>query len=124
MNFLDSNILAYAFYENPYMLKCQTAIKEGGYTDAFALMEAFFIIEKETGQRGIAIKAIRGLLKSNISILEINTNMVFEALRAANQTKLSIFDALHYACALSKSCTAILSYDRDFESLKIKRKEP
>lgn len=124
MKFLDSNILAYAFYENPHMAKCQNAIKEGGVTDTFALAEAFLIIEKETGQRELAIKAIRGLLKSNLSIREINTSVIFDALRITHQTKLRIFDALHYACALLNNCTSILSYDKDLESLKLKRNEP
>ena len=124
MKFLDSNILAYAFYENPYMAKCQNAINEGGITDAFALTEAFFIIEKETGRRDVAIKSIKGLLKSQISITEVNASIVFEALKIASQTKLSIFDAIHYAAALSNGCSIILSYDKDFEYLKIKRSEP
>lgn len=124
MKFFDSNILAYAFYENPRMVKCQNAIKEGGVTDTFALAEAFLIIEKETGQRELAIKAIKGLLKSNIAIREINTNTLFEALKITNQTKLSIFDAMHYACALLNNCASIISYDKDLESLRLKRDEP
>ena len=33
MKFLDSNVLAYAFYNNPYTEKCQRAINQGGFTN-------------------------------------------------------------------------------------------
>jgi len=60
MKFLDSNILAYAFYRNQHTAKCQSAITKGGLIDTFNLVETFFIIEKETGNREIAQKAIKG----------------------------------------------------------------
>ena len=50
MKFLDSNVLAFAFYKNEYTEKCQNALREGGIVDVFNLVEAFFIIEKENTQ--------------------------------------------------------------------------
>ena len=123
MEFLDSNILAYAFYDNEYTEECQEAIKEGGITNTFNLIEAFFIIEKET-TRERAQKCIKGLLKSNIQIVAIDMNLLFEALKKINQYKLSIFDMIHYACAISNNCSSIKSYDADFDNLEIPRKEP
>lgn len=125
MKFLDSNVLAYAFYSNDNTLKCQKAIMiEGGIVDTFNLIEAFFIIEKETGSREIAQKSIKGLLKSNIQIVEVDINIIFEALKRINRYKLSIFDMIHFSCALINGCDAIISYDKDFENLDIKREEP
>lgn len=123
MKFFDSNVLAYAFYENAHLEKCQHAISEGGMTDAFNLIEAFFIIENETS-RERAQKSIKSLLKSNIHLIEVDVNVIFESLKKINTYKLSIFDAIHYTCALLSGCSSILSYDSDFDGLEIKREEP
>lgn len=123
MKFFDSNVLAYAFYENAHLEKCQHAISEGGMTDAFNLIEAFFIIENETS-RERAQKSIKSLLKSNIHLIEVDVNVIFESLKKINTYKLSIFDAIHYTCALLSGCSSILSYDSDFNGLEIKREEP
>lgn len=124
MKFLDSNVLAYAFYENEHVLRCQKSIMEGGVVDIFNLVEAFFIIEKETGSRELAQKSIKGLLKSSLIIADVDINLFFEALKKINNTKLSIFDSIHYNCALMNNCDAILSYDKDFDGLGIPREEP
>lgn len=124
MRFIDSNVLAYAFYDNEHTDKCQSIIKEGGLVDIFNLVEAFFIIEKETGSRELAQKSIKGLLKLNFQIVDVDFNLLFEALKKVNHTKLSIFDTIHYCCALLNSCDTIISYDTDFDNLDIPRKEP
>ena len=124
MKFIDSNVLAYAFYKNEQTYKCQNIIKEGGLVDIFNLIEAFFIIEKETGSREVAQKSIKGLLKLNFQIVEVDTNLLFEALKKVNHIKLSIFDTIHYCCAIINNCDAIISYDSDFDNLDISREEP
>ena len=124
MKFLDSNVLAFAFYKNEYTDACQTALKEGGLIDVFNLIEAFFIIEKETKSREIAQKSIKGLLKSNIQIIDVDANILFEALKSVNNLKLSIFDTIHYSCAVANGCSAIMSFDKDFDNLDIPREEP
>ena len=96
---------------------------EGGLTDTFNLIEAFFIIEKETSKL-TAQKSIKGLLKSNVYIIDVDINLIFEALKRINKLKLSIFDTIHYACALINNCDVILSYDNDFDNLDILREEP
>lgn len=123
MKLLDSSILAYAFYDNEYTSKCQSAIREGGIANTLNLIEAFFIIEKETS-RDVAISSIKGLLKSNLTIIDADINLIFEALKKIGSSKLSIFDMIHYSCAKLNGCSAILSYDRDFDNLDIKRQEP
>src|SRR3989338_6503339 len=123
MKFLDSNILAFAFYNNDRTLKCQKTIREGGLIDTFNLIEAFFIIEKETSKE-IAQKSIKGILKSNIQIVDVDVNLVFEALKRANSSNLSLFDLIHYSCALLNNCSAFVTYDKDFDNLGIPREEP
>ena len=124
MKFLDTNVLAYAFYNNDNTDKCQVAITEGGLTDSFNLIEAFHIIEKETGSREVAEKAIRGLLKSDVEVMAVDVNIVFESIRKAGHLRLSIFDTVHYVCAASGNCSSILTYDKDFDKLEIPREEP
>ena len=124
MKFLDSNVIAYAFYKNEYTEECQNVLRQGGLVDVFNLIESFFIIEKETKSREIAQKSIKNLLKSNIQIVDVDINLLFEALKRVNNLKLSIFDAIHYSCAVTNGCSAIISFDKDFDSLDIPREEP
>ena len=71
MDFLDSNIIVQAFYENKNTEKCQEIIKNGGLTDTLVLTEAFHIIEKITNKER-AEKAIKGILKGLARILRCN----------------------------------------------------
>ncbi len=125
MDFLDSNVFVQAFYENENTEKCQEIIKNGGLTDALALVETFHIIEKVVSKEK-AEKAIKGILKSNIEIIDLNVNLIFESLKRVGQHKLSFYDIIHYTCAFLNNCNSIISYDKDFDEkdLEIKRKEP
>src|SRR3989338_3867325 len=124
MNFIDSNILAYAFYDNDKKDKCQQMIQKGGITDTVNLIEAYNIIQFEVS-REHATKSIKSLLKSHLSIIDVTINSVFEALkRAQRNTNLKFIDMIHYSCALVNNCNALISYDKDFDNLDIPRKEP
>ena len=124
MRFIDSNILAYAFYQNTRQEACQNAIKQGGITDTFTLAEAFNIIQSETDQNN-AVRAIRGLLKSNLTILNTDVNAIYETTKRAEKHKnLKFIDLLHYTLAALNTCTSILSYDKDFDRLDLPREEP
>ena len=124
MIFIDSNILAYAFYDNDKKDKCQQIIQKGGITNAVNLIEAYNIIQFEVS-REHATKSIKSLLKSNLSIVEVNTNSVFEALkRTLRNTNLKFVDMIHYSCAIVNNCNAIISYDKDFDNLDIPLEEP
>jgi len=124
MKFIDSNIIAYAFYENRFRENCQKAIKEEGIINTVNLIEAFNIIEYETNKE-MATKAIRALLKSDIRIINVDINLIFEALKKATRyKKLRFIDLTHYITALLNNCDSILSYDKDFDNLDIPREEP
>lgn len=117
MQYIDSNVLVYAFYENEHKEACRNTIREGGIINTFNLVEAFHIIEKETENREVAYQAIKSLLKSNLKIVDVDANLLFETLKRINKIKLSIFDALHYTCALLNNCEMIISYDSGFDGL-------
>lgn len=124
MNFLDSNILAYAFYENEFRDNCREQIMKGGIINNLNLIEAFNIIELQTN-REIAFKTIRSLLKSNLIIVDIDLNLVFETLKRSIKYKnLKFFDLIHYTTAVLNNCESIITLDKDFENLEIPKKNP
>ena len=121
MRFIDSNVLAYAFYENENREKCQAIIKNGGIINTVSLIEAYNIIQFEVNA-DYAAKSIRSLLKSNLSIISVDINLIFEALkRASKYKKLKFIDLVHYTTSLLYNCQEIASYDLDFDNLDIKR---
>lgn len=123
MRFIDSNIMAYAFYQNERQENCQNILRGGGITDTIALAEAFNIIEFESS-RNMAIIAVRSILRSNIEIVDLNVNTIFEALKKADTyKKLKFIDLLHYTVVSLKKCESIMSYDKDFDGLEIVRVE-
>src|SRR3989338_4092923 len=124
MIFIDSNVLAYAFYENDKKDKCQKTIQKGGIINTVNLIEAYNVIQFEVG-REYATRSIKSLLKSNLSIKDADTNSVFEALkRTLRNADLKFIDLIHYSCAIVNNCDAIVSYDKDFDNLDIPRKDP
>tara|TARA_Y100000310_G_C20559126_1_gene752129 strand:- start:102 stop:473 length:372 start_codon:yes stop_codon:yes gene_type:complete len=123
MRFIDSNIIAYAFYDNPYTESCQKILRKEGIVNTFVLIEAFHIIEKEVNKEK-AIESVKAILKSHIRIVEVDTNMIFEAIKRTNKLSLTVFDCIHYTTAKLNGCTEIISYDKDFDNLDIPRKEP
>ncbi len=121
MNFIDSTIIAYAFYKNEKQLRCHEILKEGGVINTLNLIEAYNIIQYETNSEH-ANESIRSLLKSNLVIIGVDINLIFEALkRSSKYPKLKIFDLIHYITALMNNCRNIASFDSDFDGLEIKR---
>ena len=120
MRFIDSNVLAYAFYHNQHTDNCQYILRQGGIINTLNLIEAFHIIEHETS-RDHAVKAMRSLLKLDFKIISLDINIVFNAIKQAINRRLSIFDLIHYVTALEENCREIVSDDSDFDNLNIKR---
>ena len=124
MKFLDTNIIAYAFYYNQHTLNCQKIIKEGNtLTNTFALAEAFEIIRRETNQE-IAEKSLITILRYNIEVVEIDVKIFYDVIKKIKNHNLKIYDMIHYICALQNECESIVSYDTDFDNLDIPREEP
>jgi len=121
MIFIDSNVLAYAFYDNRNKERCQEIIQEGGIINTINLMEAYNIIQSEFDTE-YATKAIKSLLKSNLQIVNADINLIFEALKKTlRYRRLKFIDLVHYTTALLHGCEEIASYDSDFDGLEIKR---
>lgn len=123
MKFIDSNVIAYTFYENPFRELSERALRDGGVTDTLALVEAFAVIESVT-DRQRALGAIRGILRSGIRVVDVDVNILFELLKKISHYRLSVMDMMHYTVASLTDCESILSYDKDFNGLEIPREEP
>lgn len=121
MRFIDTNILAYAFYANEFQNNCQEIIKKGGMINTINLIEALIVLENIIDRR-TAITFIKGLLKSNLVIINTDITLFFEALKRADKYKnLNFIDLIHYTTALLNNCESIASYDADFDNLELKR---
>ena len=121
MKFLDSNVLAYAFYSNEHTQRCQEIIREGGLINTANLVEAYNILQFETTLER-ATAAIKELLKSNLKVIDLDINIVFEALkRTTKHQQLKFMDLIHYVTSLLHNCSEIISFDKDFDNLEIPR---
>lgn len=93
-------------------------------TDALALAESYYVIEKYKGM-GIANAVVRRLLSlNNLEIAPVDSSAFFEALKRAGRYQLKINDLIHYTVALLQGASGFYSYDKDFNGLEIKRMEP
>jgi len=75
------------------------------------------------------LKELEAFLKSltaykGLSIYMTSLIDEIKAIELAEETGLDIDDAIQYAVALSIEAYAILSFDKDFDNLKVPRKEP
>ncbi|HKZ42213.1 MAG TPA: type II toxin-antitoxin system VapC family toxin [Candidatus Hodarchaeales archaeon] len=123
MKFLDSNILAYAFYENPFTERCQKILEQGGMVNTLNIVEALYVLEDQT-TREVAQQCMKGLFRSNLTIIDLDVNIVFGAIKNMHRHALNIFDSIHYTCALINDCESFVSFDHDFDGLDLKREEP
>ena len=123
MNFIDTNILVLASYDNAQQIKCQDVIRGGGVINSLILAETFTVLERIV-DRDLAQSAITSFLRSNLEIVDVDTSIVFTALKESKKTHVHFFDLVHYVTALAKECSAICSYDKDFDSFPLPRREP
>jgi len=84
------------------------------------LVEAHYNIEKITKNKRLATDAIKSIL-NKFEIINIDHNLIFEALKRTEKHDLKIFDLIHYTTALLNGCFSIISYDKHFDNLEIER---
>ena len=114
-------MIAYSFYDCPQKRRCRELIGQGGLVNTICFVEAFNIIQYEAG-REHAEMAIRALLKSSLTVVDVDLGLVFEALKSSGKYgRLRFIDLLHYTTALLHNCSEIASFDDDFGGLEIPR---
>ena len=124
MNFIDANVIIKSFVDNEDKDKCRKIMSEGFVVDTLCLVEAQHGISIIKGDKTYASNCIKSLFKSRGIIVGLDKNLLFEAFRRIDKYELDIFDLVHYSAALINNCPNVVSYDKDFDDLEIKRIEP
>lgn len=124
MQFVDANILVKAFTNNEDADKCKQILLSEFIVDTLSLVEAFGAITIIKNNKYEAADCIRSLFKTQGIIVDLDRNIIFETFKRLNKYNLKIFDLIHYTTALINNCSEIVSYDKDFDNLEIKRIEP
>ena len=122
--FIDSTVIVCTFTPNENMESCQKILKQGGFINGLVLIESFDVIERIAKNREYALRVVRSLMASDLEIIQLSNAFIFEALKRSNRNNLRIFDLIHYSTALLNSCSGIVSYDKHFDGLELRRIEP
>jgi|TARA_Y100000310_G_C20701283_1_gene830150 predicted nucleic acid-binding protein len=124
-NFIDSNIFVIASTEHKDKNKCIDRIKKGGCINTLILLEAYAKLGTITKDIDYADAVTKQIISDEkIVIVNFDVNLFFEASKRAKKYGLKISDLIHYTTALLQNCPSIISYDKDFDNLEIKRIEP
>lgn len=123
--FIDSNVIIFAFTNSNQKQECRNLLtQENLISNTLILLESYAkiaTINSETYARD----AIRGILSlGNIKVIDFTNNLFFESIKRSQKYKLKISDLVHYTTALFYNCNQIISYDKHFNDLDIKRVEP
>ena len=127
MRFIDTNILVHAFTFGPRKGACMEVLKgdECFVSSPLILSELFSILFRITKNKQFCHSIITEIIKNpQFSFVSIDKNIAFEAVSHMNKYDLHFNDACHYATAVACGCEAIVSYDKDFDGMPLKRIEP
>ncbi|MBI2138649.1 PIN domain-containing protein [Candidatus Woesearchaeota archaeon] len=124
MNFIDASIIVKAFTINDEQEYCLNALRGEFITDALCLIESGNAIAAIKKDRQFSSNCIKSLFKGRGTIIPVERNLLFEAIKRQSSSELSLFDLIHYTTAVLYACKAILSYDKNFDNQNIKRAIP
>ncbi|MBI2135911.1 PIN domain-containing protein [Candidatus Woesearchaeota archaeon] len=122
--FIDANIFVKAFTNSEEKEECRDILSTQFITNTLCLVEAIKMISTIKKDKIYAAKSIRSLYAYNCTIIDLDKNLLFEAIKRMDKYDLKMFDLINYVTALLNGCTEFVSYDRDFNGLEIKRIEP
>lgn len=122
--FVDANVIVKAFTDSAEKDKCREILSTQFLTNTLCLVEAIKMISTIKKDKSYAAKSIRSLYSYNCIIIDLDKNLLFEAIKRIDKYDLKMFDLINYVTALLNNCTEIVSYDKDFNGLEIKRVEP
>jgi len=109
----------------PFISLCVKNPKDFITINALILLESYSKVATITKNWQLAVNMVKLSYKAgNIEIIDFGNNLFFEALKRIGKYNLKISDSVHYTTALLKGCSSIMSYDRHFNDLEIKRIEP
>ena len=122
--FIDSNVFVKYFQDNPQREKCRQILSEDFITDSLCIIETGNVILKLSKDREFTANCLRSIYRSDGIIEPLDINLGYETLKRIAKYDLSFYDLVHYVCALLNNCEAIVSYDKAFDGLELKRVEP
>ena len=110
--FLDTNVLVYAFSDDPKMPTARRLLDNGFIGSVQGLNELSHVVRKRFGwpweEIGLATSSIQALAKQMVpTLLEDHRG----SLHLAQRYQLSVYDALMLAIALRAGCTVFYSED-------------
>lgn len=110
--FLDTNVLVYAFTDDPRTARAEALLGSGCATGVQALNEFTNVAHRKLGFDGDevadALRSIRTLCRA---IVPSDLGVHEEGLRIARRHRLNLFDALLVAAALRSGCDTLWSED-------------
>ncbi|MDP3407735.1 PIN domain-containing protein [Bosea sp. (in: a-proteobacteria)] len=110
--FLDTNVLIYAFSDDPRSARAEALLAKGCASSVQALNEFANVARRKLAMewREVqeALDAIRALL-SAVAPLDLETHLV--GIKLAERHRLSVYDAMMIAAALHLRCTTFWSED-------------
>jgi predicted nucleic acid-binding protein len=110
--FLDTNVLVYAFTTNARAAAAQALLGRGCTTGVQALNEFTNVVRRKLGMSWAevhdALSAIRSVCRV---IVPVDIEIHADALRIAERHGYSIFDALMVAAAIRADCKTLFSED-------------
>ena len=110
--FLDSNVLVYAFTTDPRATRAQELLERGCIVGVQGLNEFTNVARRRLGMTwGEVREALAAIRIVCRTILPINIDTHTDALRIAERYGYGIFDALMIASALSGNCGVLWSED-------------
>ncbi|MBS7657164.1 MAG: type II toxin-antitoxin system VapC family toxin [Candidatus Bathyarchaeia archaeon] len=98
--------------------------KKQAATSALTYDEVFWVIKKHRGFKA-ALEAAKALLEMpNLTLLPVETEVLWVAYGLSERYELNPRDAIHVACALANGIRVVVSSDPDFDRVKeIERRE-
>jgi predicted nucleic acid-binding protein len=111
-DFLDTNILVYAFSTDPRSRQAEALLGSGSTISVQGLNEFANVARRKLSMSWMeideALSVIRTLCGRIVSV-DIETNV--EAMRLASRYQFSVFDAVMVACAIRADCDSFWSED-------------
>jgi predicted nucleic acid-binding protein len=111
-DFLDSNVLVYAFTADPRAVTAQTLLERGAVVSVQGLNEFANVARRKLGRTWAEVRAaldsIRDVCRTIVPV-DIETHR--DALHVADHYGYAFFDALMIASAVRADCTVLWSED-------------
>ena len=110
--FLDSNVLVYAFTADPRAMAAQALLERGCLISVQGLNEFTNVARRKLGMTWQEVRDALGAIRTVCSaVLPMDIEMHADALRIAERHGYAFFDALIIAAALRAECTILFSED-------------